>query len=83
MKPQDRMEAQVALLKSELEKAQAAHVSDVARLEHKFLEDKNRVQKAHADAFQVRVPLRAGGPRPGGSCEGGVKLEGGRGGGEG
>ena len=42
----------MSVLRAELEKATTAHRTDVERLEHKFLEDKNRVQKAHADTFQ-------------------------------
>lgn len=47
----DRMESQVVLLRSELEKQQLEHRTESEALERKFLEDKSRVLRAHAEAF--------------------------------
>ena len=49
---QDRMETQVALLRAELERRDTEHREEMEALERKFLEDKSRVLKAHADSFQ-------------------------------
>jgi hypothetical protein len=53
------MEAQVALLKAELEKEQESHRTDMQQLERKFLEDKSRVAREHTEQYEVRVVHRA------------------------
>lgn len=48
----DRMQAQLALLRSELDRKEAERSAEVEALERKFLEDKSRVLKSHAESFQ-------------------------------
>jgi ribosomal protein S12 methylthiotransferase accessory factor YcaO len=50
--PQDRLEAQVQFMRDELTRKEAEHAAAMEALERKFLEDKSRVLKAHAESFQ-------------------------------
>ena len=51
---QERVDAQVKALKDELERRETTYKEELTTMERKFLEDKSRILRNHADQFTVR-----------------------------
>lgn len=51
--PQERVDAQVKALKDELERRETSYKEEMTTMERKFLEDKSRILRNHAEQFTV------------------------------